>query len=439
MQISLIYILIVAELLLMLLGLSLTLAIMLLRKPKVSEEAEDAEAPPAENTELSSINLGNNYLDFLEQAIEDNDNKLKQLTSPDNDLINEQNNELPEAEENSINSSEEEATELLAIEDSDATDIIGIADPTGPIKAHSALLQARQQFLLIEKKAAQHVEQDANFWNDIYADIETLLEQYKTTETIHSESTSTEIQTESTDKVFYIETQGKKVGTEVNKLKDIISEQENALSSMKKALEGAEEEHPEDSASLALLREQLAVIETQLNDSKMCMGIMEMENDRLQEEINKMQIISSDSEQGPSENTTEPNIDLEQMREVAAAQESKIQKLIDTIDSLKLDAEQTEKLKETLNEFAHSSKEMMGCIAILEEENERLSSSEEAETTSPESAAEADSSEDEQTKINELEEELIKKDVAYAQLQDEFNSMETEYLAMYEAMHGDNS
>ena len=42
-------------------------------------------------------------------------------------------------------------------------------------------------------------------------------------------------------------------------------------------------------------------------------------------------------------------------------------------------------------------------------------------------------------RIKHLEEELIKKDVNYAKLQDEFSSMEKEYLAMYEAIHGDNS
>jgi len=85
---------------------------------------------------------------------------------------------------------------------------------------------------------------------------------------------------------------------------------------------------------------------------------------------------------------------------------------------------------------------MMSCITILEEENERLQ--EEASHTS-DGQQEADvetapvSSDEEtaalQSKVSELEEEIIKKDVSFAQLQDEFSSMETEYLAMYEAMH----
>jgi len=83
----------------------------------------------------------------------------------------------------------------------------------------------------------------------------------------------------------------------------------------------------------------------------------------------------------------------------------------------------------------------MSCIIILEEENERLQASTENE---PLTKAENEESTDNEapdatkTQIAGLEEELIKKDVAYAKLQDEFSSMETEYLAMYEAMHGDN-
>ena len=80
----------------------------------------------------------------------------------------------------------------------------------------------------------------------------------------------------------------------------------------------------------------------------------------------------------------------------------------------------------------------MSCITILEEENERLQ--DEVQTIEDSLQHETDDSGDSQqldelqTKINQLEEEVVKKDLALAQLQEEFSSMETEYLAMYDAM-----
>jgi len=130
------------------------------------------------------------------------------------------------------------------------------------------------------------------------------------------------------------------------------------------------------------------------------------------------------------------------MKEVVEQQEARIKQLIDSIESLEIEASQAEKLKDTIGDFARTSQEMMSCITILEEENERLVASHDDEDGNTEDSATTDSGGDTdnlKSEISSLEEELIKKDVAYAKLQDEFSSMETEYLAMYEAMHGDNS
>jgi len=177
--------------------------------------------------------------------------------------------------------------------------------------------------------------------------------------------------------------------------------------------------------------------------------VLEMENDRLQEEVDKMSerhgALFEDSEEVEKSTESSSMIDLEQMKEVMAQQESKIDQLLSTIDSLEIEASQADKLKETLSSFTRTSKEMMSCIAILEEENERLQEEATHITEEPDAGdntdtvAAAPAGGNEETdllhsKISELEEEVIKKDVAFAQLQDEFSSMETEYLAMYEAM-----
>lgn len=436
MQISLIIVLIVAELLLVLTGLCITLTIFLLRKPKATEEKTDeVSAQPAED-ELDAIELSNNYIDFLEQAMHRNTQKTQQQKNIEADIAKEE-------------SDTADATDDLETGEATEEESANTSNSPAPDEAQSKLLLIRDQFLILEKTAAEKSEHEIHFWESIYDGMKDLLEQFPSTKTASTEtSSSTEtVVVESKEKVFYIETQGKKIDGEVNKLKDIIYEQENALSSMKKAMQGAEEEHPGDSESLKILKEQMEAIERQLNDSKMCMEVLEMENNRLQEEVDKMDgrhdALFEETDNSSSEESGSV-IDLDQMKEVVEEQEAKIQQLIDTIESLEIDASQADKLKETLGDFTRSSKEMMSCICILEEENERLKSSSEADDDNTETTADSAAASSEDTaeiagKISQLEEELIKKDVAYAQLQDEFSSMETEYLAMYEAMHGDNS
>lgn len=413
MQIPLIYVLIIAEVLLVLTGLGITLAVILLRKPKLTEPDESQTFQQAED-ELDAIDLGSTYIDHLEQAMERNSTKSKQQES---------------IEKENANDIEEQA------EDENTS--------PAPDEKQSSLLQAREQFLLMEKAAAENTEHEIHFWDSIYDGMKNLLEQFSTIETISSTESAEDPVQESKEKVFYIETQGKKIDGEVNKLKDIIYEQENALSSMKKAMEGAEQEHPEESESLKILKEQIEVIERQLSDSKMCMEVLEMENNRLQEEVDKMDARHESLFEEPIAEKVENEslIDLDQMKEVVEQQENKIQHLIDTIESLEIDAVQAEKLKETIGDFARTSKEMMSCISILEEENERLKESGEdnnsVDTNDP--ATGNEDTDELKSTISSLEEEVIKKDVAFAKLQDEFSSMETEYLSMYEAMHGDNS
>ena len=427
MEISLIYVLIAAEVMFVLFGLSITFFILWFRKPKIVETEPvplvdtDADA----ESELDAIDLGSSYIDYLDQAIERNSIKLQQTEN------------ASDADEKS-EESEEEPTE---------------SSPS-PTEEQIELLQAREQFLQVEKEAAEQLEHEINFWDRVYAGMQTLLEQFKTTEVITEVSTETETvvdeKVESKETVVYIETQGKKIDGEVNKLKDIIYEQENALSSLKKSLESAETDSPEDSPALQEIRAQLEALERQLSDSKMCMEVLEMENDRLQEEVDKMGgrhgALFEDDDESKEVEESSSMIDLDQMKEVMAEQEAKIDQLLSTIDSLEIEASQSEKLKETLNGFTRTSKEMMSCIAILEEENERLQEATSHETDE-ESEDVADVAEETpvatnneetaelQSKVSELEEEIIKKDVAFAQLQDEFSSMEAEYLSMYEAMH----
>jgi chromosome segregation ATPase len=307
-------------------------------------------------------------------------------------------------------------------------------------------------FLTVERAAAEHIDNENSYWDSIYSGMQDMLDQFKTIET-KQVVVENEIITNKKDvkeKVFYIETQGKKIDGEVNKLKDIISEQENTLNSLRKSLkDDSGADIAVDADVLSDLTNRLNDFERQLTDSKMCMEVLELENDRLQQEINDIEKRHADESAGKTnkdEAESTSMIDLDQMKEVLEKQEQQIQDLHSTIENLEIDAQQAEKLKSTINDFTRTSQEMMGCISILEEENELLKgqlSDNEPDTEETPSIAAAPANNEEaaqlKSKLKGLEQEIIKKDVAYAKLQDEYSSMEKEYLSMYEAIHGDNS
>ncbi len=426
MEIPLIYVLIGAELLLIFLGLTITFGIMLLRRPVEQVVVEDETESKTEEEAVEFAQTS--YIDYLQQAMERNSVKLKQQQRIESEI----------AAENDSESAEQDVIELdEAADNIDETAETAEQSPP-PDEAQSVLLQVRDEFLQMEQASAEKTEHEIHFWDSIYEGMQTLVDKLKTLEIITQQSTETEVVVEgkaAKEKVFYIETQGKKIDSEVNRLKDIIFEQENALNSMKGALANGGEQFSSDEETIAFLQEQIEIVERQLSDARMCMEVLEMENNRLQEEIGQLEgMVAMSTQSGEAAGSSE---EIEQMKQNLAQQESRIQQLQDTIESLELEASQAEKLKQTLNDFTRSSQEMMNCITILEEENERLQEEAGGEDEAP-PAAGADT-EELKAKISSLEEEIIKKDVAYAQLQDEFSSMETEYLAMYEAMHGDGS
>jgi len=411
MQISLITLFVLLELILFLLGASITLGIMLyLRKSQTSQPQQQTNTP-AEQPEVpvEATSLDSSYIDYLDEALQRNQQQLEQQST-----------------ENTASDADTEAD----------TEVDAASDSTQAAGAQLQLLQARQQFLELEKEAAQKTDDEDGFWHEIHSGMQALLENFKSSE-LHTETvTEFQKQKEVKEKVFYVETQGRKVDNEVNKLKDIIYDQENALSSMQKNLARAIEEAPQESDSLNELHQQLSSLERQILDSKMCMDILETENERLQEELHNIQSqLPQDTE---SDDEAEVSVEISQIKAVVRQQKERIKQLQAIIETLEIDTGKAEELQTHLGAFTRSSEEMMSCITILEEENERLQDEVHTiEDSLQHEAADAGDSQqlqELQTKVNQLEEEVVKKDLALAQLQEEFSSMETEYLAMYEAM-----
>lgn len=412
MYIPTVYVLFAAEFMLLLVALSLFLVYYIYRRRSAVPATDQAD----EDSENSY--RGSSYIEYLEKELLRNEARTSQQINIEKD----------------------------AGKEADSQD--DAAADQQPQNKISHLLGARNRFLQVEKAAAEHSENEHAFWDSIQKGMKDVLETFRTVETekVVVTEESVEHKKETVEKVFYIETQGKKIDGEVNRLKDIIYEQENTLSSLRKGLTQSEEHFPDESEELAALHAQLNGFERQLNDSRVCMEVLELENDRLQQEVHKLeasaaQVSAGDTAGDDTDRDTSSRVDVQQMKEVLDKQEKQIEELNLTIEDLKLDASQAEKLKTTINSFTRTSQEMMGCITILEEENEHLKEQlhdieEHPEAQGIDASGNGDS-EALQKKIRHLEEELIKKDVNYAKLQDEFSSMEKEYLAMYEAIHGD--
>ncbi|MCW8956110.1 MAG: hypothetical protein OQL09_04445 [Gammaproteobacteria bacterium] len=396
MYISKIYLMFTLEFLLILLAICASLVIYIIKRPATAKN-KDVATESAVITETS-------YSAHLEKEILRNEAKIEQQTH-----------------------SEKE----------DTTDT---ASPTD--EKQSQLLKLRDMFLKTEHSSAAHTENEITFWDTLYSGLKEIHLKFKTVEKeIVTDTEHLHIKTEnSSEKVFYIETQGKKVDSEINRLKDIIFDQDNTLNSLKHALDGASSHISDDNEAFSAIRNEIAKFEQQLNDSKMCMEVLEMENDRLQTEIDQLEHqleTQSDISMG---DPTVLSGNINQLKDTLNSQEQQIDTLNQTIDSLKLDASQSETLKATIQSFTRGSKEMMDCITILEEDNENLHQLiEELKTQAEPTTTTSDIASEELTeKVKALEKQIIKKDVAYAKLQDEYTSIEKEYMSLYEQIHGND-
>ena len=384
-----------AELILILLAACIILIIYIIKRSSTKTNSNDE----AEST----IETGASYSEYLEKEILRNESKAQQQNS-----------------NKKVASTKKSGSPLPADE------------------KQSQLLELREMFLKTERKSAEHTENENSFWDTLYSGLNDIFAKFQNTNTeINTETQQSYIKTgNSSEKVFYIETQGKKVDGEINRLKDIIFDQDNTLSSLKHALDGVDQHFSEDNVEFNTLKKELAKFEQQLNDSKMCMEVLEMENDRLQSEIVKLETQSAIS----LGETTGLSSNMNQLKETLTGQEKQIDILNETIDSLKLNANESETLKSTIKSFARNSKEMMGCITILEEENDNLHELiEDLKKQQHSTVTDNDTSSDELSKkVSTLEKEIIKKDVAYAKLQDDYSTMEKEYMSMYKKIHDDD-
>lgn len=199
MYIPFIYILFIAESILILLVLSIVLGVTAYRL------ANRKTTPSVTTSDNYPVNIGSSYIEHLDTEIMKNTNQV----TIDNRREHDKTSPTPD-------------------------DISS--------EKHSKLLKMRGEFLDMERHAAEQADNDINFWQKIYDGMDHIYDHFRTiehkTEIIHDETVVHKKELE--EKVFYVEIQGKKIDGEVNRLKDIIFDQENTLSGMMKALKQAE-------------------------------------------------------------------------------------------------------------------------------------------------------------------------------------------------------
>lgn len=393
MYISKIYLMFTAEFILILLAVCASLIIYIIKRPRSTKPSVETKT---ESTQAS-------YSGYLEQEMLKNESQTQQL-------IEKESSQPSEA--GATNSDDEKQSQLLKL---------------------------REMFLKTEFSSTQHTEDDNKYWNTLYSGLKDIGEQFKQLE-IRIETEQDYVVTENkSEKVFYIETQGKKVDTEINRLKDIIYQQDSTLNGLKSVLDRASEHLSDDDEELNKFKTEVARFEQQVNDSKVCMEVLELENQRLQDEIDKLEHQLEAQSEITAGDSAAISDNVNQLKQTLTNQEQQIDAMNQLMEELQLDADEADHLKSTISTITQGSKEMAGCITILEEENDNLHQKiEDLKVQIRSDAVNEDASSEELIhKIKTLEQEIIKKDVAFAKLQDEYTSMEKEYVSMYEKVHGD--
>ena len=258
---------------------------------------------------------------------------------------------------------------------------------------------------------------------------------------IHTPSDITDDKETAKEKITYIERHSKNINQEMNQLKDILAEQQNLINKLKNGL-GASDD---DIADISSLTQQLEALMRSNQESNTCIEVLELENERLQAEIDELKALPasavleqevklavqlSDSLESSGEN-------IQELKGMVDEQAGQVHTLNELVEALEIEPHQTRELMHIFSEFTQGSLGMLNCVSQLERENKSLKSQvnsvlENNDTSSGDETVNENPSQEETIKA--LEQEIIKKDIAYAELQTQFETMEKEYLAMYEEM-----
>ena len=321
-------------------------------------------------------------------------------------------------------------------------------------KKAGELLQWRKQFLELEVEACALEKNPAEFQDRLAAGMSELIEQLRpepetVTETV-SEATDSTPQADGAAEAGIEEGDEKRKtidthDAQLNRLKDVIINQHDAMVALRKELEAREG----DIEDLDSILQKLDEFERQSSELETCLSVLEQENERLK-------AARAAGERGSSEASTREPAQLTGLKSMMNQQQETISNLQNLIRELAPEASKAKELEDSINAITHANQELNDCVAVLEGENTNLRSEleeiqmqleqqeqaarEQSEpaiepTSGDEEAAEDEVSMDEEKreleiKVQELEALVEFKDATVEELEKQYNILESKYLAL---------
>lgn len=226
---------------------------------------------------------------------------------------------------------------------------------------------------------------------------------------------------------------------ELGHLKQVINNQQDSMDALRAKLR----ENENELQGVEGVLEKLDEFEKRSIELQRCLEVLEQENDRLK-------AVKADGRGAGA--ATEP-AQLDGLKSMVGEQQATIGKLQSLIRELAPEAGKAKELAEVFTSIQHANQELTGCVAVLEDENALLRSeleeiqtsiaSQEAKVAAHREAGEtsrepaqpvADAGLEEQNqeleiKVQELEALLEFKDAAIQELEKQYNTLESKYLA----------
>lgn len=216
---------------------------------------------------------------------------------------------------------------------------------------------------------------------------------------------------------------------QVEALQDNMQQQGVALDAMKQVLQQVKQDP--QSELIEQLEQQLKELERRYQEASTCIEIMDQENDRLQEKIDRREYRIDQVEAEKTESVT----DLEEQLD---KQKRNITDLHNLVGDLQLETGKASQLQEKLDQFGLASRDMNMCIQVLEDENQflqeqiaELLKTDEGGSVYDKVGEQKDPTELE-AQIEALRAELIEKDKRVQAAEEKYTVMEQEYLTLYE-------
>ncbi len=321
-------------------------------------------------------------------------------------------------------------------------------------KKAGELLQWRKQFLELEVEACALEKNPVEFQDRLAAGMSELIEQLRpepetVTETV-SEATDPTPQADGAAEAGIEEADEKRVtidthDAQVNRLKDVIINQQDAMTALRKELEAREG----DIEDLDSILHKLDEFERQSTELETCLSVLEQENERLK-------AARAAGERSSAEAAIREPAQLDGLKSMMGQQQQTINNLQNLIRDLAPEAGKAKELEDSINAITRTNQELDGCVSVLEGENTmlrveleqiqtQLEQQEQAAREQSDPAIEPTSGDEEtadaevspndeyrelEIKAQELEALVEFKDAAIEELEKQYNTLESKYLVL---------